>query len=173
MAHILLVTGGARSGKSQFALQTLEACLPKAFIATCVAMDIEMVERIARHKTERGSEWYTIEEPTDLASAIRAIPQGVNGVVIDCLTVWLGNLMHQYGEDVDIFPYLDDVCDALNAFDGTAALVTNEVGVGIVPLGTYTRRFRDLAGWISQRIAKEAAQVVLMVAGYPIYAKGA
>ena len=171
MAQILLVTGGARSGKSQFALQALESCSSKAFIATSVAMDIEMAERIARHKTERGSDWQTIEEPTDLPSAIRAIPEGVTGVVIDCLTVWLGNLMHQYGEDVDIFPYLDDVCETLHTFDGTAVLVTNEVGVGIVPLGSYTRRYRDLAGWISQRIAKEASQVVLMVAGYPIYAK--
>jgi len=171
MAELILITGGVRSGKSAWALKAIEHHPQKAFIATSVSLDDEMAERIARHQQERGPEWSTIEESTDLVKALQSIPKEATGVVIDCLTVWLGNLMYEYGEDVDVFSHLDRLMEALKAYSGTIVLVTNEIGVGIVPVGAMVRKYRDMAGWISQRIAKEAKQVVLMVAGYPIFVK--
>jgi adenosyl cobinamide kinase/adenosyl cobinamide phosphate guanylyltransferase len=172
MAQITLITGGGRSGKSAHALQLAEPYDRKFFIATAEAFDDEMRTRIARHRAERGPEWQTIEEPLDLASALAQANAPDAAVVIDCLTVWLGNLMFHDEAITENAPPIAGFIKALQS--STAAhilLVTNEVGMGIIPADPQTRRWRDLAGRLNQYVAAQADRVILMVCGQPLVIK--
>jgi adenosylcobinamide kinase / adenosylcobinamide-phosphate guanylyltransferase len=166
---LTFVIGGARSGKSRCA-ESLIAALPPpwTYVATAEALDAEMSERIAGHRTRRGSQWRTVEAPRDLAAALTA--SATTPVLIDCLTLWLSNLMLA-GADIDVETARLE--QALAAAKAPVILVANEVGSGIVPEHALGRKFRDLQGVLNQRIAARADRVVLVVAGLPLVLKGA
>jgi adenosylcobinamide kinase/adenosylcobinamide-phosphate guanylyltransferase len=166
MAEIILITGGARSGKSGAALRLANGYSPKVFIATAEAFDNEMQERITRHKAERGIDWSTIEAPLDLAKAIESTKSPQAAIVVDCLTVWLSNLMfHDESITEDSLP-CSGLLDALRQSPvARIILVTNEVGMGIVPDHPLGRRFRDIAGRLNQRVGALAHQVIFVVCG--------
>jgi adenosylcobinamide kinase/adenosylcobinamide-phosphate guanylyltransferase len=171
---VTLITGGARSGKSRYAMETaLTAYRRRVFVATAQGFDDEMRDRIARHQQERDGSFHTIESPVDLAGAVGAIPAGTEVALIDCLTVWIGNLLHQEGEDRNWFPQIDAFLEALRDPPCDLLVVTNEVGMGIVPDNPLARRFRDIAGSVNQKIGALADRVVLLVSGVPVTIKGA
>jgi len=168
-SHSLFVLGGARSGKSRYAQARAEA-LPgrHVFVATAEAWDDEMRDRIARHRADRDARWETVEAPRDLAEALDA-QSGTGAVVlIDCLTLWLSNLLLA---DVDLDAAAAGLCDALARFEGRLILVANEVGFGIVPDNALARRFRDAAGRLNQAVAARADEVMLVVAGLTLQLK--
>jgi adenosyl cobinamide kinase/adenosyl cobinamide phosphate guanylyltransferase len=166
---ITLVLGGARSGKSRYAESVIAALPPPwAYVATAEAGDAEMAERIAAHRSRRGPNWHTIDAPRDLSAALKAC-RG-QPVLVDCLTLWLSNLMLAEA-DIDAETALLE--QALAAATAPVVLVANEVGSGIVPEYPLGRRFRDLQGILNQRIAARADRVVLVVAGIPLAVKGA
>jgi adenosylcobinamide kinase/adenosylcobinamide-phosphate guanylyltransferase len=162
--ELLLITGGARSGKSQHALAWAERFRRRAFIATAQALDDEMRLRIARHRGARGGSWTTLEEPIDLAAALRRAQANHDAVVVDCLTLWLSNLILLPGE-IDLDTPLRELSAALESRRAAIALVSNEVGSGIVPDNPLARRFRDLCGSLNQEVAARADRVLLVVAG--------
>lgn len=165
--RLILITGGARSGKSRKALSLAEPYAEKLFVATARAMDDEMRERIDRHRADRGQEWNTVEEPLDLARAMRIQPDAV--AVVDCITLWLANAMDA---NVDIEAALAGFLAAASQRRAPVMMVTNEVGLGIVPAFESGRRFRDLAGLTNQRLAAAADVVWLMVSGLELRLKG-
>jgi adenosyl cobinamide kinase/adenosyl cobinamide phosphate guanylyltransferase len=170
MAAVLtFVLGGARSGKSRYA-ESLIAVLPPpwAYVATAEAGDHEMAVRIRTHRARRGPSWRTIEAPRDLTAAFAACER--MPVLVDCLTLWLSNLMLA---DAEINAEVGRLEEALAATVAPVVLVANEVGSGIVPDHVLGRKFRDLQGLLNQRIAARADRVVLMVAGLPLALKGA
>lgn len=168
--HVVLVLGGARSGKSRFAEELVRAHPgPWTYIATAEAWDEEMRARIARHQDDRGPGWTTVEEPLDLPAAILRHAGPDTAVLVDCLTLWLSNLMGD-GRDADAAG--SGLLAALERVEGTVVLVSNEVGMGIVPDNALARAFRDHAGRLHQRVAAVADRVVLVVAGLPVAVKG-
>jgi adenosylcobinamide kinase/adenosylcobinamide-phosphate guanylyltransferase len=165
---LTLVLGGARSGKSRYAEWLITTYpQPWIYVATAEARDEEMAQRIAAHKARREAGWQTIEVPRDLADALRATPAGA-AVLVDCLTLWLSNLMES---GFDIEAQMAELQEALAERNGPTVIVANEVGLGIVPDNALARRFRDLQGMLNQRLAAQAARVVMMVAGIPIAVK--
>lgn len=166
MRKLTLVLGGARSGKSRFAEGLGQRAAHKTYIATAEAMDAEMRERIARHRTSRGGGWATLEAPLDLVGALGEAGHGF--VLVDCLTVWLGNLMH-HGRDIKA--EVDGFCAALADVGHEVVLVSNEVGLSIVPENAMARQFRDEQGLMNQRIAGLADEVYLVAAGLPLALK--
>ncbi|WP_311267647.1 bifunctional adenosylcobinamide kinase/adenosylcobinamide-phosphate guanylyltransferase [Sphingobium sp. WCS2017Hpa-17] len=166
---LLFVLGGARSGKSRYALSRAET-LPGAFVfvATAQALDNEMDSRIARHREERGPRWRTIEEPFDLAAVVRAEARADRVLLIDCLTLWASNLMLA---DRDIDAATGALVAALGEAQGPVILVANEVGLGIVPDNALARRFRDVAGIVNQAVAACVDEAVFMAAGLPMHLK--
>jgi adenosylcobinamide kinase/adenosylcobinamide-phosphate guanylyltransferase len=168
---ITLVTGGARSGKSSYALQLALARPTRAFVATAVELDAEMAARIARHRADRGDTFVTIEEPYDLAGAIESLGDKVELALIDCLTVWLGNLIHRHGNAWPI-PEATAFMDMLADPPCDLVIVTNEVGSGIVPDNILARHYRDIAGTVNQQVAGLADEVILTVSGIPVTIKG-
>lgn len=168
-ASTTLVIGGARSGKSAFAENlVLKSRLERIYVATCAAYDKEMEERIARHRDQRGGGWKTIEETRDLSGVLRLEAAPNRAVLVDCLTLWLSNLMF---EEADIEAETDKLLEALRESSGPVVLVSNEVGAGIVPENALARRFRDAQGRLNRRIAEVANQVVLIAAGLPLLMK--
>jgi adenosylcobinamide kinase/adenosylcobinamide-phosphate guanylyltransferase len=166
---ILLVTGASRSGKSLFAQEWVEGFpAPRLYLATAQALDEEMAERIRRHQEGRGPGWVTLEEPLDVARGIRRAGEGAAAILLDCVTLWLSNLILADFPDAVILERTDALMDALSSAPCPVAVVTNEVGWGIVPDNPLGRRFRDLAGTINQRLGRVAHRVVLMVAGIPV-----
>jgi len=166
MAEIILVTGGTRSGKSYTALRLAEGYKSKVFIATAEAFDDEMRLRIAKHKAERGNEWQTIEAPLDLSNAIANVHDSTAVIVVDCLTVWLSNLMyHNESITEDSLPCSTLLIALKQSCVARIILVTNEVGMGIVPNHPLGRRFRDIAGRLNQRVGTIANQVIFVVCG--------
>jgi adenosylcobinamide kinase/adenosylcobinamide-phosphate guanylyltransferase len=170
-SHITLVLGGARSGKSRYAeaLVTSSRPAPWVYVATAEALDPEMVERIARHRSDRTLGWTTVEEPLDLTGVLEryAVPGAT--VLVDCLTMWLCNLL---GAGMDVEWATMALESTLAAVPGNVVLVTNELGLGIVPDNPMARAFRDHAGRLNQKVAERASKVVLMVAGLPLVVKG-
>ena len=167
----LFVIGGARSGKSRYAQARAEAAGgAPVFVATAEAFDDEMRERIARHQADRDARWSTVEAPRELPAAIDALSGGEAVVLVDCLTLWVSNLLLA---DADISRAGRQLCDAIARFDGTLILVANEVGLGIVPDNALARRFRDAAGLLNQSVAAAAAEVVLLTAALPLTLKSA
>ena len=170
---VLFVTGGGRSGKSRYALERASAYTRKGFVATAEAFDDEMRLRIAKHQTERGDAFRTVEAPVALADGIRSLAGEVDVVVVDCLTVWLGNLMHKQAPVIDGIPDpLTHLLTLLADPPMDTILVTNEVGLGIIPGDALSREYRDLAGIMNQRVAAVADEVVLVVCGLPVTLKG-
>ncbi len=177
-AGLVLVTGGCRSGKSAFAQTYVEDRVsgPKTYIATCPILDQEMDERIARHRQEReGRNWTTLEEETALANVVTSAPSGP--LLIDCLTLWICNCQYhaerggtQLHED-DATQLACEAAAACRARDGLSVVVTNEVGLGIVPDNAEARLFRDLAGRVNQAFASAADEVYLLVSGLPVRIK--
>jgi adenosylcobinamide kinase/adenosylcobinamide-phosphate guanylyltransferase len=166
-----LVLGGVRSGKSRYA-EELARSQTRAvtLIATAEARDEEMAARIEAHRRHRDARWRIIEEPVALAAALRAVIAPESLVIVDCLTVWLSNLL--CGQDVDA-PRRETraLLDALSSLAGDCILISNEVGFGIIPANALARRFGDEAGVLHQRIAAQCDRVILMVAGLPLAVK--
>lgn len=168
MAKSILITGGARSGKSAHAETVTLGLGPEAiYIATAEAHDAEMAERIALHQARRGAQWRTETAPLDLAEAL-ARTDGSGPRLVDCLTLWLSN---QILADRDWQDATDRLTETLAVQTAPVVFVTNEVGAGIVPENALSRRFRDAAGRVNQQIAAACDEVVLVVAGYPIKVK--
>jgi adenosyl cobinamide kinase/adenosyl cobinamide phosphate guanylyltransferase len=173
MGTITLVTGGARSGKS---MQALKLALPyqrKFFVATGQGLDDEMTARIEFHRTTRPPDFQTVEEPVQVVAALEKLGKSADLVVLDCLTLWISNLMQRHeGDDTPVLAEADKLAAALKDAPFASIVVTDEVGSGIVPTDhAESRRFRDLLGWTNQKIAAAADDVVLMVAGYPVKVK--
>jgi adenosylcobinamide kinase/adenosylcobinamide-phosphate guanylyltransferase len=171
-AKVVLVTGGARSGKSRFAQGLVEGWGQRfLYIATAEVLDDEMAERVRRHRDDRGRRWRTLEEPLDLPRALAAA-QSYDGALLDCLTLWTSNLLGRHGVDEDgLWREVETFLEALRVYSGRLCLVTNEVGSGIVPEHPLARRFRDEAGRINQRVASQASEVFLVVSGLPLRLK--
>jgi len=165
---LILITGGARSGKSAIAERcALRASGRAIYIATAEAHDTEMAERIAAHRARRGQVWQDRHAPLDLVSALNET-DGQDTRLIDCLTLWLSNLMlggHDWRAATR------DLTQALDSQKNSVVLVTNEVGAGIVPENKLAREFRDAAGWLNQSVAEVCDSVWLAVAGYPVKVK--
>ena len=170
-ARSVLVLGGARSGKSAYAQALVEAAAPeRLYLATGEAGDAEMAARIARHRADRGGGWTTREEPLALAEALRAEARPGRAVLVDCLTLWLSNLMLA-GREVE--PEIARLAAAIGALAGPVALVSNEVGLGIVPERQLGRAFRDAQGRANAEIARACDAVVFVAAGLPTLLKPA
>ncbi len=171
---VTLVLGGARSGKSTHAEKlvtgSLNGAAPRSavYIATAQAGDVEMATRIAAHRTRRGSNWSTIEEPLKLDDALAAAATQGRPVLVDCLTLWLSNVMLG-GGDVD--EATDDLMRALEGLRVPVVFVSNEVGLGVVPDTPLGRAFRDAQGRLNMRMAERADRVILMTAGLPLVLK--
>lgn len=171
--EIILITGGARSGKSRYAeRRSLEMSGRRLYVATAEAKDAEMVQRIEAHQQRRGDQWRTIEEPLELSEALLAERGTTDCALVDCLTLWISNLLIRY-DDTYTSEKVEELIDKLPQLNFHLVFVTNEVGWGIVPDNPLARKFRDLAGWTNQRVACVASEVILMVAGIPIIAKKA
>lgn len=167
---VTLVLGGARAGKSRYAEAMIERSGAAAalYIATAEAGDVEMATRIAAHRAQRDGKWLTVEAPLELAEALLAHAAAGRPVLIDCLTLWLSNLMHA-GADCD--EAADRLVDSFDGLPCPVVLVSNEVGLGIVPDNRLARDFRDRAGRLNQRIAERAERVVFVAAGLPLLLK--
>jgi adenosylcobinamide kinase/adenosylcobinamide-phosphate guanylyltransferase len=167
--RLTLVLGGARSGKSRYAERlVLESGLAPIYVATAEALDDEMAARIAEHRAHRVAGWCTIEEPLDLVGTLHRACAPDRAVLVDCLTLWLANLMarnRQAGLE------MARLVAALPALPGALVLVSNEVGLGVVPTPAMARAFIDHAGSLHQRIAEQADLVVFMAAGLPLHLK--
>lgn len=177
-----LVLGGAKSGKSSLALEIGKKFLcqgggrakridaPGLFIATAQAGDAEMMKRIQLHKQERGPEWRTVEEPVHITAVMEQQQRDVSVILIDCLTLWLSNLMYHLPNELQHHTNL--LCSVLEKISTPVILVSNEVGLGVVPVSPDGRSFRDSAGKLHQELAKRCSTVIFTVAGLPLYLKG-
>ena len=174
MRKIVLVTGGCRSGKSTYALQTAENVSGenKIFVATCLPQDDEMAQRVARHKKERGQRWTTVLEPLYLPEVIAEHSPNADVMIIDCLTLWVSNLLMKTADEKKWMEIVFQLIDALEKASCPLVVVSNEVGAGIVPENQLARQFRDITGGVNQAVARCATQVVWMVAGIPVVVKG-
>ncbi len=173
MNDTTLIIGGARSGKSRFALNLAEkrASGAKAFLATCVPEDEEMRKRVARHRRERGSCWKTLEVPLHLPRAILEASRWAECILVDCLTLWVNNLLFQIDAEAEIDDLVTRLTEVTKQAPRPLIFVTNEVGCGIVPETAPARRFRDVAGRINQRLASACTRVFWVVAGIPVPVK--
>ncbi|MBW2147577.1 MAG: bifunctional adenosylcobinamide kinase/adenosylcobinamide-phosphate guanylyltransferase [Deltaproteobacteria bacterium] len=171
--RIIFITGGCRSGKSRFALDCAnQHSFKKLFLATCEVRDEEMAWRVESHKKMRGPEWQTIEEPIEIVDQIRRHADKAEVILLDCITLWLSNLLTQWNNDHKIMDEIDKLIDTMKHIHNSLIIVSNEVGMGIVPVDPLSRRFRDLSGMINQKIAAVADTVVFMVSGIPVFLKG-
>jgi len=163
MNELVFLVGGARSGKSRLALERAQA-LPGelVYIATAEALDAEMSERIARHRAERGPRWRTVEAPLDLPEAITRESNSTGALVVDCLTLWLSNLILR---ERHVEAATGELLRAVSRRRSTVVVIANEVGLGIVPENALARRFRDEAGRLHQAVARAADEVTLVCAG--------
>jgi adenosylcobinamide kinase / adenosylcobinamide-phosphate guanylyltransferase len=169
---IYFITGGARSGKSAFAESVARGLAGRrAYIATAQALDAEMASRIERHRSSRGDAWDTFEEPLAVAELLNRLSGGYDIVLLDCLTLWLSNtIAHSDGEKA-VSDRSDELISAVRNFEGACIVVSNEVGLGIVPDNPLARMFRDLAGLLNQRVASVADEAYFTAAGIPIRMK--
>jgi adenosylcobinamide kinase / adenosylcobinamide-phosphate guanylyltransferase len=169
LPRLTLVLGGARSGKSRYAESLIEAASSAAlYLATAEALDDEMRQRIARHRARRGAGWTTIEEPLALAAALGAAARSGRPVLVDCLTLWLSNVMLE-GRDAD--GEIDALLAALPQLESPVVMVANEVGLGLVPETRLGREFRDHAGRLNQGVAARADRALFIAAGMPLVLK--
>jgi adenosylcobinamide kinase/adenosylcobinamide-phosphate guanylyltransferase len=177
MAHTIIITGGARSGKSIFAeKRAREFGASLCYLATAQTRDEEMDERVRRHRERRGAEWTTVEEPVHLSQALARSDGQFQVILVDCLTLWISNLLFKYeeiGENVEerINQALHRLRSTLQTMITPVILVTNEVGMGIVPDNRLSRLFRDLAGSVNQNLAGGADEVHVVISGIPLRLK--
>ena len=164
---ITLVLGGARSGKSTLAEKFCVG--PRTYIATAQAFDDEMRERVAAHKIQRGAGWHTVEAPLDLVGAITSNDALGQTILVDCITLWLSNLLLV---EADCLAAVDQLVLCLQKAEANIVLVSNEVGLSIVPENKLARAFRDIQGIANQRVAAVADNVVFVAAGLPLVLKG-
>ena len=181
MGRLTLILGGARSGKSSYAQSLAEETgKTVTFIATAQALDEEMSTRIQKHRAERSASWKTLEIPYEIASHVQQIKSDV--VILDCITLLVSNLLMQFVKDdlVDESPFMLAVKNEINQFTNTFhvheqkqdwIMISNEVGLGLVPPYQMGRVYRDALGWANQKLAREANQVIFMVAGIPMVVK--
>ena len=169
---IYFITGGARSGKSAFAERLAHGLSgTRAYIATAQALDSEMVERIEKHRNDRGATWDTYEEPLAIAELFQKLNSRYEVALLDCLTLWLSNsIAHTVDSDV-INARSEELIAAIRGFNGTLLIVSNEVGLGIVPDNPLARQFRDHAGFLHQKVARVADEVYFVVSGIPMKIK--
>lgn len=165
---VTLVLGGARSGKSRFAEGLVESCPQPIYLATAQVLDDEMAGRVQTHRNRRDTRWRTVEEPLDLAGALPRLAAPGTAVLIDCLTLWLSNLL---GAGRDVAREIDTLAATLDHLSGPVVFVSNEVGLGIVPDNPLARAFRDHAGRLHQTVAARADQVFFVVAGIAMTVK--
>ena len=173
MNKLTFVIGGCRSGKSSHALKIAED-IPggrKIYIATCVPQDDEMRQRVAKHQRERRENWTTVEEPLLLPEAILEHSSKADVVLVDCLTLWLSNLLMETNDDAKLEGMISQLTNALKNATCPIILVSNEVGTGIVPENKLARQYRDFTGHANQAVAKAAGKVIWMVAGIPVTVK--
>ncbi|AEH51779.1 bifunctional adenosylcobinamide kinase/adenosylcobinamide-phosphate guanylyltransferase [Pseudothermotoga thermarum] len=166
---MILITGGVKSGKSRKALEIAKKFEKRAFIATGVGFDKEMKERIERHKKERGDDFVTFEEPLKIYEVISRIKDQFDVIVVDCLTTWLGNLFFEYQDDFETIErhvnlLLENLC-------GKELIVTNEVGLGVIPADFVTRKYVETLGKLNSLIAQRCDEVYLMVCGIGVRIK--
>ena len=170
----ILILGGARSGKSRYAIERALAIGGRtAFVATAEALDEEMAKRILQHRRERPRQWITVEEPLDLVAAVRDLADRADTLIVDCLTVWVANRCQREVSDEAILADADALADLIKTRTVTMFVVSNEVGLGVHPETAMGLRFRDLLGAVNQRLAAAADRVVMMVAGLPLIVKDA
>lgn len=169
---VYFITGGAKSGKSAFA-EKLASELPgkRAYIATAQALDEEMAAKIERHRSDRAGAWDTFEEPLAVGTLLQRLAGEYEVVLLDCLTLWLSNVMLSTDADSVVVAHVDSLVGAIKEFPGVCIIVSNEVGLGIVPDNTLARRFRDFAGMLNQKTAQRADEVYLAVAGIAVKIK--
>jgi adenosylcobinamide kinase / adenosylcobinamide-phosphate guanylyltransferase len=165
---LTLVLGGARSGKSAYAEALLAGFPAPLYLATAEPADAEMAERIRHHRARRGDAWRTVEEPLALGQALAAHSAAGRPVLVDCLTLWLSNLLCA---DRPVEPAVDDLLECLPRLSGPVVFVANEVGLGLVPDNALARAFRDHAGRLNQRLAACCQRVVFIAAGLPLLLK--
>ena len=168
---LCLILGGARSGKSRLALTLAGQDVPKAFVATGEPGDEEMAARIRKHRQDRDPSWETHEIPIEVSDWLKNKGVLYKTVVIDCLTLWLSNLLHRGLQEPQVLSSIDELVRSARMVPGTVVLVSNEVGLGIVPGDAVTRKFRDLAGAMNQRVAAAADAVHVSVSGLPMKLK--
>lgn len=169
--RLAFICGGAKSGKSRFAQNLAESLpAPRLYVATGEALDEEMSARIFRHQQDRGPDWQTREEPLALAGALRGSNGRFGVILVDCLTMWLSNLLTR--READLEEEKRQLAEVLPRMQTPVIVVTNEVGWGIVPANPLARRFRDVAGALNQHLASLADVAVLVVSGLPLYLKG-
>lgn len=168
----LLILGGARSGKSRLA-QDMAArrWLHPVYLATAEILDDEMAARVRMHRRTRARRWHCVEEPLEIAKIIRRGVPGTDGLLVDCLTIWLSNVLLKEGRGA-FARRRDELVKALHQTRQDVILVANEVGLSVVPEHALGRTFRDLAGWLNQAVAKEADTVIFVAAGLPLVLKG-
>ena len=174
MSKFILITGGARSGKSNFALtRAKEFGKRRIFVATARVTDPEMAVRIERHKAERDASWESREEPVKVVSLLQSLSADTDLVLLDCITVFLSNLLIEtQWSDADILGEVDALAETIIKSPFSLIAVTNEVGMGLVPADSLGRRFRDLAGLANQKLAEMADEVYLLTTGIPLCIKG-
>jgi adenosylcobinamide kinase/adenosylcobinamide-phosphate guanylyltransferase len=169
---VTFVLGGARSGKSRYAQELASAFRRVVFVATARRDDAEMRAKIARHRRERPSAWKTIEITTGLDRALREQARSADLLIVDCLTLYLANLIgRKRGEGDRIRSHIQSLCEAIQEVEASVVIVSNEVGCGVVPAFRSGREYRDLLGEFNQQIARVADRVILMVAGLPLTVK--
>ena len=169
----ILVTGGARSGKSDFAIRKCyDFSGKKAFLATAEALDEEMRRRVQSHQKSRGPDWVTIEEPVEISGSLKKAQEAYGVVLLDCITLWVSNLLTRVslGEET-VKERIEELVTLLPSLKCNLLVVTNEVGMGIVPEYPLVRTFRDLAGLANRRVAGVADEAYLMVSGLPLRLK--
>ncbi|HHV80214.1 TPA: bifunctional adenosylcobinamide kinase/adenosylcobinamide-phosphate guanylyltransferase [bacterium] len=166
---LTLILGGARSGKSKFAQKLCENKEAVVLIATALPLDDEMEERIKRHRAERSSHWKTVEEPEDIFNAIRNSSYE-DYIIVDCLTMWVSNLLEKY-TDEEVARIAEEISAYSRGLKGEVIVISNEVGLGIVPEYPLGRRYRDLLGRVNQIFAGNANKVLFMIAGIPMEVK--
>lgn len=167
MGKITFVLGGARSGKSRFAIKLAGRAKSAAFIATGQGLDAEMEERIAFHRRQRPKGWRTFEEPKDLSALIAKIGNKFDRIVIDCLTLWASNMLMGHAKEKKIGIEMSGIMKRLKKAKAESIVISNEIGLGIVPENKLARDFRDIAGRINQIAAEKADEVYFMVSGLP------
>lgn len=170
-SKLILVLGGAASGKSQVALDLAGQVGRRAFVATGQALDREMKVRIERHQATRSSDWETAEVPTDLAEWFSENGKSYQAIVLDCLTLWLSNLKGRRLNDLAVSEATADLLHAIRATRARVVIVSNELGLGLVPATKAVRVFRDLAGRVNQQVTAEADEVYLTISGLPLRLK--
>jgi adenosylcobinamide kinase / adenosylcobinamide-phosphate guanylyltransferase len=171
MQKVVFILGGSRSGKSAFALKEASALQgKKAFIATAEGLDQEMLFRIEKHKKERGKDWITHEEPLRISGLIRDIGDRYSVILVDCLTLWLSNVMHAGYDVQSVTKELGSIIGEDRA--ARLYIISNEVGLGLVPESSLAREYRDNLGILNQEIAQVATDVYFMAAGIPLKLKG-